>query len=315
MAIDRNKAYEISDNGLLLEGGSHFSSGNGVPTHSGLKGDLYLNTANFSMYRLAIDGTTWGLVSGEEIFFNNVGLKFNSTNVFDSIKEVQQNNVSSLDILTTSNNGNYQISENNSYVHDVQGSATGYSVTLPNAQNIFLGKRIEISNNSSNTIQVKDFQGAVLANLVSGDLAVFTLETQDTTAGTWILSVVSGSATGIISYVVTSNTAFSTSSITDIVITNFSTTPVSGRYSLYFSSDLQITANNAIFESVAYVDGAEVSNTRRSVQGVSSNFVAQAQSIGEVSVNGSQVVDIRVNISTNSVSVNQRSLILVRLGS
>ena len=214
MAIDRNKAFEISNDGLLLEGGSHFSSGVGAPTHSGLRGDLYLNTTNFSLYRLAVDGTTWGLISAKEIFFDNTGTLLVATDAEAAIKEI------------------------------------------------------------TNTV-----------------------------------------ATGLLSYVLTSDITFSTDSASDVLITGFTVTPDSGRYAVYYSSDIVISQNNRIAQNVIYVDGAAVSNTRRRVQGISANFAANQQTVGQVIVSGSQVVDVRVNVSAGALDVNQRSLVLLRLGS
>ena len=315
MANDREKAFEISDDGLLLEGGSHFSSGVATPTHSGLRGDLYLNTTNFSLYRLAVDGSVWGLISGKEIFFDNTGLKFNSSTVHAAIEEVRTKTTFEIETLTSSLNGNHNVTVDDSNIHIVRGTATGYSVTLPDATLLFIGRKFEVGNDSSETVLVKDNSGATIATLIAGDTALLTLETNSIAAGAWIIQTITNSATGITSYTITSTTPFSTDATTDTLITGFTVTPVQGRYYAIYSADIVISQNNRIAQTVIYKAGVAESNTRRIVQGVGSGFEATSVSVGEITVNGSQAVDVRVNVSSGSVTVNQRSLLLIRLGS
>jgi hypothetical protein len=59
LAFDRNKAFEIRDDGLAIEGGAHISSGTGDPAHTGLAGDLYFKTSDGSEWFLAADGAVW----------------------------------------------------------------------------------------------------------------------------------------------------------------------------------------------------------------------------------------------------------------
>lgn len=64
MANDRDKAFEVSDNGLVFDGAAHVSSGSGVPSHTGLKGDRYFRTGTSEEYTLLADGSSWTLVGG-----------------------------------------------------------------------------------------------------------------------------------------------------------------------------------------------------------------------------------------------------------
>lgn len=59
MAIDRLDAFEISNNGVLLEGGTHFSSGPDTPTHTGKAGDWYYRTTDSTQWTLLVDGSAW----------------------------------------------------------------------------------------------------------------------------------------------------------------------------------------------------------------------------------------------------------------
>lgn len=247
--------------------------------------------------------------------FDNDNIKFNADEAQAAIEEIRSNEVKSFDKLTSTLNGNHNIEVQDANVHAVSGTATGYSVTLPDATQLFVGRRFEINNESDETVNLKDNDGTVLRELVSGDIAICTLEANGGAAGTWVIAIVSGSATGIISYVVTSDTTFTTSSITDVEITSFETTPVSGRYSVTFSSEVKITQQNRIAEVVVDVAGTPEENTRRKIKGIGNNFETNVTTVGEVTVNGSQAVKVKVNVSGGSLDVEQRSLVLIRLGS
>ena len=312
-----NKAYE-AENGFLVENGPFYTGGSSSPVGLDLPTKtLYLQTtaSGILLWRKFNTGVNdWRQLSAQDIPFDKTGLKFNATDIRSALDELRNNTILPLVALTSSASGNYNVSTFGSNLHVVSGSATNYSVTLPDATLMFIGRVFEIVNSSSQTIQVKDNSGTVLANLISGDSGKFTLETKPNAAGTWLSVVITSAATGITSYVITSNTQFNTTSPTDALIAGFTVTPVNGRYATFFSSDLQIVSNNAVAEFVNFVDGSAVSNTRRKVQGVSSNFVSQSSFIGQINVNGAQAVDVRVNITSNTLRVNERSLVLIRLG-
>lgn len=84
---------------------------------------------------------------------------------------------------------------------------------------------------------------------------------------------------------------------------------------MVFSAETTIVGNNRVGQYVTYADGVAVENTRRVIQGVGSNFNTTMVTTGEVSVDGSQAVDVRCAVDANSLEVEQRSLVLIRLGS
>lgn len=59
MANDRDKAFEVSNDGLLFEGAAHIASGSGAPSHTGLKGDMYFDVTNNHAYTLLANGSSW----------------------------------------------------------------------------------------------------------------------------------------------------------------------------------------------------------------------------------------------------------------
>lgn len=250
----------------------------------------------------------------ESVPFNNAGEKFLAEDTAAALIELRSTEVHSIEKHTTTLNGSDIITASDTTIHIAEGTATGYSFVLPDATTLFLGRRFELVNESTETITVKDDGGTVLASLISGDIVSATLENNSTSDGVWVLIITSSSATGVISYSVGSDTTFTTTSSTDVLITGMTVTPVTGRYAVWFSSDIEISQNNRLADVVLYKGGTEIPRTRREVQGVSSNFKAAFTTIGEISVNGSEALDVRVLISSGSLDVNQRRLILIRLG-
>lgn len=315
--MDINKALE-AEQGFLVENGPFYTGGATAPTGLDLPTKtLYLQetAGGILLWRKFNTGVNdWRQLSAQDIPFDNTGKKFVATDVDAALDEIRKRTTVSVMALISSLDGNYNVPINDSNIHYITGTATGYSVTLPDATSLFQGRGFRVVNDSSQTVFVKDNTGANIASLIAGDSASFDLEDNTLQAGNWLSVINTNAATGITSFTLTSAVQFNTTSTTDALITGFSVTPSTGRYALLFSSDLSIVANNALASSVAYVGGVAVESTRRNVQGVSSNFSAQTSSIGEINVNGAQAVDVRVSITANTLRVNDRSLILIRLG-
>lgn len=253
-------------------------------------------------------------IAAQYVPFDNTGLRFNATDTKDALVELRNETVLSIDALTSTLNGNHTILVDDSKIHTINGTATGYSITLPDATALFVGRRFEVVNESPEEVELKDNDGTVLLTLIPGDSVTATLETNIAAAGDWLLNTITSAATGITSSTLTSNTNFSTTSATDTIITGFTITPSTGRYAVFFSADSVISQNNRLAEYVVFVDGVAVENTRRIVQGLGSNYEAAQNTVGEINVNGSQTVDVRVNVTSGTLDINQRSLVLIRLG-
>lgn len=295
---NRDRAYSV-DNGLVIDensGGPFYTGGSTSPigSVSAQPGDFYIQNTPTKPIIFMCTGT--------------------GVNDWRQIEVADLVNILSLETHTSTLNGTDLLNVNSVTLHRIIGTATGYSVQLPDASTLKPGRRFEISNESSETILLKDGSGTTLFSIVAGSFATATLETDGSAAGNWIITIIGSAATGILSYVITSGTVFSTTSTTDIAITGFSITPVSGRYAVWYSSDITIASNNRIAQCVVYVAGSPVENTSRDNQGTGSNYVGSQNTVGEIAVNGSQSVDVRVNIDAGSLSVNQRSLVLIRLG-
>jgi hypothetical protein len=320
--MDFNKA-QSADNGFIVDeenGGPFYTGGTASPI------GLDLPTLTFYLQSTAagvlvwrkhgVGVNDWRQLSAQDIPFVDTGSTYKSaTNtVAKAFEELRTTVISKPQIINTSLNGTFNIIKDTFSFIDVHGTFTGFSLELPDATLLAEGRAFDIVNNGDEIITIKDFDGNGLVTLNPDDLVHFILEHNTTQAGEWIFNITSSTATGILSSVVTSNTPFATSSPTDVLVTSFTVLPVAGRYLVLVSADLVITVNNRFSEIVVDIAGTVVANTRRTVQGVGNAFKANVGSVGEISVNGSQIVGLKVNISGGVVTYNQRSLILIRLG-
>jgi len=321
--MDVSKAFSV-DNGFIIDeenggpfitGGTASPIGLDLPTSTIYVRPTATGVETWKKYNTGVND--WREISAQDIPYAKMSTAYRagSDNVKSALDELRLLKLYVPVDTSTTLNGTLTLDVSSNTLNIIDGTATGYSVQLPDATTINHGSSYIIANASSESISLKDGAGTILLTLNQDDVVEAILEADGAPAGSWLTLVTSGSATGITSYVVESNTSFLTSSTTDVLITGFTTTPISGRYAVFYSSDIIISQNNKISQSVVFVDGVANENTRRDVQGVGSNFVASQQSIGEVTVNGSQAVDIRVNINSGSLTVKQRSLILIRLGS
>lgn len=245
---------------------------------------------------------------------NNTGIAYQSTDLQNALAELRNRIVYTPQTTATTLNGTLQLVESSTSFQIITGTATGYTVKLPNATTLFLGRKFQIANRSSQAIVVRDFDNNLFTTLNSGDLFEATLQADGSSAGVWVNTVVSSLAAGVNAFNVTGSTPFVTSSSTDTILTGLTLTPPAGTYGVWFSADIVIGSNNREAECVIYKAGSEIADTRRSVQGVSSNFSASAQTLGITQVNGSEALDVRVNISSGTLTVNGRSFLIIRLG-
>jgi hypothetical protein len=80
-----------------------------------------------------------------------------------------------------------------------------------------------------------------------------------------------------------------------------------------FSAATSCSTGTAIYTYTIYVNGVAVADTVRSYGKVGNNGQISAHTQTIVAVPGGQAIDIRVNTTSGTLSVYQRSLILVRL--
>lgn len=251
---------------------------------------------------------------------NNDGniMRYNSvTQLWENTETLIHHNWAPIqDDYTTTLNGTLTLTASSNYMNDFFGTATGYKIKLPVATTLPTGWKYELNNLTNQTIAVQYQDGTSFFTLSQNSTAFVTLQDNTTSNGAWIAWQVlnSSTASGVISYNLISTTPFNTTSATDVIVTGFTVTPQAGTYGVWFSSDANLSANNSIGQYVIFKNGVAVADSRRQVQGSSSNFKTQLSTLAIFQATGSEAVDVRVNITSGTFTVNQRSLLLIRLG-
>lgn len=248
-----------------------------------------------------------------QIPFDILNIAFTKDNVQEAFEEIRKNTIFTPVYYTTVANSTQDL--DNTTLVFVTGSQLNYKLRLPNATTLFNGQNYIVVNASTAEINVVDYGNNIKFNLLADSIAIIYLQNNSTTNGIWNGFIVSGFATGIVNYNLTSNTPFSSSSTTDTLITGFSLTPVAGQYAVWAHCDATIVTNNRLLDLVIYKNATSIENTRRTVQGTSSNFRCLHSTLGIISVNGTDTLGVYTRInSTSSFTIGQRSLLLIRLG-
>ena len=251
-------------------------------------------------------------------FDTSTGKGFNlpdAPDVQSALEHLRDHTIFDSRTQATTASGTLTLTNTDSNLQYLTGSATGYAVQLPSATTLSVAAYYQIINTTTQSVDIKDGSGTTLFSLSQNSIGYIYLQINSSTAGTWVwyqtqLNV----ASGIITYNVTTTTAFTTTSSTDVVITGFTVTPQAGTYGVWFNSTATCTQNNSSVLHSIYKGGSIVSDSTRTTQSVSSNFIFQQTTMTIIQVNGSQAVDVRVNTNQGSHTVNGRSLLLIRLG-
>jgi len=199
----------------------------------------------------------------------------------------------------------------------ITGTATGFSVVMPDAITLSVGAHYKIDNLSTQSITVKDGSGATLFMLAPSSIGELTLQLNTPAAGAWVWwQTLLNVADGIVSYNLTSSTTFTTSSTTDVVITGFTITPQEGTYAVWVNGQWIPQAGPGNTESVTiYNNGTAVTDSIRGISPVQSTDPSLMCTQTITTVNGSQAIDVRIKSSSGqSLQVTNRSLLLIRLG-
>lgn len=169
MAFDRNKAFDIRDDGILFDNGVHLSSGPLDPSHSAVDGDLFFQT----------NGVLWRYLSGWKVYDFKVDLVTTSiqTNATVTPTNITQLTSPSLMIGTyrytallrlqstaTTNGMGFRMSQGTATISQVSGKfSTTVSLTGVNRNNDY--DQVLLANNfftTSAPVANVDF----LANIV-----------------------------------------------------------------------------------------------------------------------------------------------------
>jgi hypothetical protein len=124
-------------------------------------------------------------------------------------------------------------------------------------------------------------------------------------------------ASGIINYSINSNVAFSTSvrNPSYDAIPGFSVTPQAGTYLCTYNASVFYTTTPKSHFFGFFKNGVLDSNTARSQDTAHSNQIMIDSTTGIISCSGSDVISVKVGCdNTGTITVNQRSMSLIRLG-
>lgn len=123
----------------------------------------------------------------------------------------------------------------------------------------------------------------------------------------------------VVNYNIVSSTPFVTTSLTDVMITNFTTTPQAGTYAVWYNASVLYNTTPKSHWWSIYKAGLKVANSERIQDTAHSNQIMVDSTMTVITVDGTQTVDVRVRCSTSNptagqLTVNGRTLLLVRLG-
>lgn len=111
-------------------------------------------------------------------------------------------------------------------------------------------------------------------------------------------------------------TNITTTSTSDVLMTGMTITPTSGTYLVLASCTSNNSGNNTNFISV-YSGGVQVSGTQQSILRTNNNLAnARLQYVSncQVTVNGSQAIDMRWRVSTGTGTCYSRYLTIIKVG-
>ena len=247
--------------------------------------------------------------------FENTGLPFRFKNAQEAIAELRDQSITTPDFTVTTLNGTLALAATSRSTQYLTGSATGFSVQLPAANTLYLGMKIEVVNTSSAPITIKDGSGATLFLLGQTSIGFMQLQDNGSAAGTWVYyQTFISTATGIVSYYLTSAVNFSTTSTTDVLITGFTLTPVAGTYACWYNAAAFLNTTPRQHWWSFYKAGVKLTDSERTQDTSHSNEDMSDATMTITQFNGAQAIDVRVRTENGTLQINNRSMVLIRLG-
>jgi len=217
----------------------------------------------------------------------------------------------------TTLNGQLVLSALSNSVQVVTGSALGFSFKLPVATTLTNGWKFELYNDSSRQVNIYYNSGDIFGYMLPYSYTQVTLEDDTTANGSWLRWGVytGGTASGILNYSVSSSTPFTLSAGTaDTLITGMALTPVQGEYAIWYDGSIVLNGNNTICKTTLYKAGTLWANSLRTIRSSVSTFYTSHLTSGIIPFTGSEVLEVRVSRSANSLTINSRSIRMIRLG-
>lgn len=181
-------------------------------------------------------------------------------------------------------------------------AASGGSETFTDARNIL---RAELSNNLR-TLTTDDAHGAGSSTLILND-GTNNIDQADT--GTFLGQV----SQNIISDTAEATGDITTTSTSPILATSMTITPASGTYLAWFSGSGNVGTKNANYTTSVYVGGVQQATS------ICTSFMGGAShdeafiSIAKITVDGTQAIEGRWQVSSGTGTLHQRCLLILRV--
>lgn len=269
------------------------------PTVSGVDAPVgsfsFLNGGQGSWQKISVSNTGWQKMANESLLRYAFEVPYYTA-------------------LTTVNSGNFALTNSSNSLVIISGSATGYSINLPDATTLQIPSKYEIYNTSSYPVTIKGYTGATLFVLSQSSIARITLITNTTSAGVWINWQVYSNYSGIVTYNAESTTTFTTTSTSAVLITGMSVTPVAGTYIALGNASFSVNSTYATCYASIYVGGSLNTGSERGNRTGISNALGVLSTMSQITVNGSQAVELRGRTSAATLTTTNRNLTLIRTG-
>lgn len=212
-------------------------------------------------------------------------------------------------------NGTLTLTSTSTVIQYLTGTATGFSVHLPNATTLTNGWKYEIFNTASVPVAVEYNDSSALVTIGAASVGFFILQSNSTSNGVWLYQgELIGTSTGIRSYTATSSTLFSTTSATDVVISDMTITPSAGTYTIWYHSSSDIVGNNNDAYVTIYRNGAAITDSVRRIRTSVNTMYSTQSTMTIVTFDGAQSCEVYVRTSSGTLNVRERSIILIRIG-
>lgn len=200
-------------------------------------------------------------------------------------------------------------------------SNTG-TLTLPTSTDTLVGRTTtdtltnKILNSSTNTITTDKLRSATTIIDIASATAPASGQILTATSST-VAAWQNPGISAITNVPITATTATSTSSTSYITIVGMTTTPASGKYLVTFSSSGSTNNGGNDCDYAIHIDGDIVSHSRRSFAYMgaahTNDYIVAMHTQAVITVNGSQAINVKYQISNGTFTLLERSMILLKL--
>jgi len=238
-----------------------------------------------------------------------------SLNVQTALEDLRNHTIYISRTQATTASGTLTLNVTDMTLQFLTGTATGYSVVLPDATTLLPGWHYKIDNTTTQPVAIKDGSGAILFTLGESSIAEFTLQSNSSVAGAWVFwQTLINTGAGVITYNSVSATTFSTTSTSDVIITGFTVTPQAGTYQCLYNAASFLTTTPKSHWWSFYKNGTQVLGSERYQDTSHSNEGMVDSLVSLVTFNGTETFDVRVRTENGTLSIFDRTMILIRLG-